>query len=93
VVARRVQKFILCVRSIACVGTKFETETNTDAQKTVLPSDLLDKIQDGGGRHLKILFNGWTLELGRYCMYWHMSHHYKILTSPLHIVRSILLAV
>jgi len=34
-------------------------ETKTDAQKTVLPSDLIfDKMQDGGGRHFEIQFTG-----------------------------------
>jgi len=44
---------------IVRIGTKFDVETKTDVQKTVLPSDLtFDKIHRGGDRHFEIQFVG-----------------------------------
>jgi len=44
---------------IARIVTKFDVETKTGVQKTVLPSDLTyGKIEDGGSRHFDIKFIG-----------------------------------
>jgi len=42
-------------------GIKFDADTKTDVQKTVLCLDLtFDKIQNGGGRHFEIQFIGYN---------------------------------